>query len=129
MEPDVNVEIANPWMVKSLYDYLYYCCPECETKWQGKHEFVQHAFHHHPVSVSLWQEIKDESMQDVKFPDDVKLETKSISDQNDNDELVKKEDFKDDFKYEDLEMYDDSEENQNSDNLQPSTFSCDSCDG
>lgn len=57
MEPDIgikvednpwHVESQNPWHVESLYDFSYFCCPECDTKCQDKQEFVDHAFYLHP---------------------------------------------------------------------------------
>ena len=29
-------ELLNPWSVHSIYDFSYYFCPECESKWQFK---------------------------------------------------------------------------------------------
>ena len=47
LQPDIK--IFNPWHgVESLYDFSYFCCPECDLKWQGKQEFINHAFTKHP---------------------------------------------------------------------------------
>ena len=61
-EPSIDIKMANPWIVESLYDFSYFCCPECETRWQGKQEFIDHAYNHHPKSathlqVNFWNEI------------------------------------------------------------------------
>ena len=33
----------NPWNVSSLEEFLYYNCPECESKYSNKEQFVGHA--------------------------------------------------------------------------------------
>ena len=38
----------NPWSVNKLEEFLHYCCPECEHKYQSKETFVLHAFEKHP---------------------------------------------------------------------------------
>ena len=45
MEPD---EYNNPWSVKELEEFLYFCCPECDVKDQSKETFIKHALDHHP---------------------------------------------------------------------------------
>ena len=51
---DINDEKYNPWVVNSLEEFLYYCCPECdltrETIYQSKEVFFQHAMQHHPMA-------------------------------------------------------------------------------
>ena len=42
--------MTSPWSVRSLDDFRYYCCPECEIKHVSEHGFVQHAFELHPGS-------------------------------------------------------------------------------
>ena len=34
---------TNPWDVDQLEDFLYFCCPECDTKRKSKEEFLNHA--------------------------------------------------------------------------------------
>ena len=42
----------NPWAVTSIYDFNYFCCPECDHKTQDKQQFVVHAaFFHARVSL------------------------------------------------------------------------------
>ena len=38
----------NPWDVVSMFEFAYFCCPECETRTQSKQEFVSHASTDHP---------------------------------------------------------------------------------
>ena len=37
----------NPWDVSSIFDFNFFCCPECEIKSQSKQDFVDHisSFH------------------------------------------------------------------------------------
>ena len=42
------VKDDNPWDVSSLYDFNYYCCPECDSKSQNKQDFINHASNNHP---------------------------------------------------------------------------------
>ena len=43
----------NPWDVKSLEDFLYYCCPSCPSKNMNKTDFINHALTSHPQSQSF----------------------------------------------------------------------------
>ena len=38
----------SPWDVTSLDDFLFYCCPECDSKHVTKPKFISHAFKQHP---------------------------------------------------------------------------------
>ena len=38
----------NPWDISSIYDFAYFCCPECDYKHQDKQDFVSHASSDHP---------------------------------------------------------------------------------
>ena len=35
------------YISNSIYDFSYFCCPECDGKWQFKQDFVDHisSFH------------------------------------------------------------------------------------
>ena len=61
----------NPWSVNSIYDFSYFCCPECEdSKWEFKQDFVNHALSTHPNSiVPIQNEINDGSLNDIVLPD------------------------------------------------------------
>ena len=41
---------SNPWSARNLDEFLYYCCPECDTKNQSKEVFIKHALDNHPNS-------------------------------------------------------------------------------
>ena len=63
------MSFLSPWNVKSLEDFMYYFCPECEEKNQSRDDFLQHALKQHPISTEfLFQflEIKEE-FEDSKY--------------------------------------------------------------
>ena len=33
----------NPWSVRSVSEFLYYCCPECDVRTRNLKAFVKHA--------------------------------------------------------------------------------------
>ena len=43
---DVKVD-ENPWEVSSIFDFSFFCCPECDTKSQNKQDFINHTFTYH----------------------------------------------------------------------------------
>ena len=38
----------NPWEVENLDEFLFYCCPECDTTFVSKPNFIEHALQNHP---------------------------------------------------------------------------------
>jgi hypothetical protein len=40
--------LMNPWNVKQLEDFQFFCCPECPDKSSTKENFVNHALIQHP---------------------------------------------------------------------------------
>ena len=68
MKSEINFNMTNPWSCQSLYDYLYFCCPECDSKCQIKQDFVNHAIDEHPESLSFFRLIEDNSIEDVHLP-------------------------------------------------------------
>ena len=43
----------SPWMVNQLEDFLYFCCPECDTKEKDRESFLDHAFKEHPTTKGI----------------------------------------------------------------------------
>ena len=41
-------ESNNPWDVDSIYDFNFFCCPECDGKSRNKQDFIDHASANHP---------------------------------------------------------------------------------
>ena len=37
----------NPWDVHSMYEFSYFCCPECDCKSQNIQDFVNHTANCH----------------------------------------------------------------------------------
>ena len=63
-EPIENREVEleekfNPWVVKSLEEFRYYCCPECPFKFVNKTDFIKHAMIAHPQSQSTIVDLED----------------------------------------------------------------------
>ena len=47
-----EVKKGNPWDVYSIFEFNFFCCPECDCKTQSKQDFINHASTLHPwVSV------------------------------------------------------------------------------
>ena len=40
----------NPWSVPNIEDFLFFCCPECNTRDKLKDAFIQHGLDCHPDS-------------------------------------------------------------------------------
>ena len=132
----------NPWSVESLYEFNYFCCPECDTKWHQKQEFINHAFKAHPKAVDTLQSIKDGSMDDITIPEEESetIKTETIEDSDHTKELVFK--HKDDlYKALGKKVEDDlddikpllpeivvSEDDDEEDDFKNESFTCEICD-
>ena len=45
---DQNViDSDNPWKASSIFEFQYFCCPECDCKSHTKQAFVDHASTYH----------------------------------------------------------------------------------
>ena len=40
----------NPWKVQTFEDFLYYCCPECDTKTKEENQLYDHAVEEHQLA-------------------------------------------------------------------------------
>ena len=70
----------SPWIVESLEDFLYYCCPECYERSQSREEFLQHALSEHPEAKNhlIPMTIKNEYYDDASYyMDDIKEDSES----------------------------------------------------
>ena len=47
MEEYTRENNLNPWNASSLFDFCYFCCPECHDKSKSKQDFVNHASTYH----------------------------------------------------------------------------------
>ena len=78
----------NPWSVKNIEEFLYFCCPECNEKDRSKELFLKHALEEHPNSkecVLNNLDIKNESLTlEYEEPD-----TEENNSQFYEDEIVK----------------------------------------
>ena len=57
----------NPWSVKSIEDFRFYCCPECEKKEVKKSDFLRHALNNHPKSQELFDTLEVGGCTDTKM--------------------------------------------------------------
>ena len=58
-------EKFNPWDVKSIEDFRFYCCPECSTRNVHKSDFIRHALTFHPKFQNIFDKLED-NKGDVK---------------------------------------------------------------
>ena len=116
--------MENPWIVESLEEFLYFCCPECNDKSSSKETFINHAWTNHPkaqeILVTL-NEIKpeflDENLEGERL--EVKLEVKDEhqgsmldeADPNDHDFNLD-DNFNEDFDQDEEEEDDEDQEDQ-----------------
>ncbi len=40
--------VANPWSIKNLDEFMFYCCPQCDHQTKSQITFLNHAFLIHP---------------------------------------------------------------------------------
>ena len=93
MPPKEMMKQENPWVVSNIQEFLYYNCPECDTKEKDSELFVQHALDHHELSKTFFNQpekdnvpqnqdevINDKEMEEIR---DVKptQEELNLSDQ------------------------------------------------
>ena len=50
IENNDNINSNNPWYLKSLENFLYLCCPQCDYKDRDRDHFLEHAWKNHPMS-------------------------------------------------------------------------------
>ena len=55
VEQNFKDENSNPWLVSSIFDFQYFCCPECDERSQDKQDFVNHVSFHSDVSFKYYQ--------------------------------------------------------------------------
>ena len=54
--------VTNPWNVPSIQDFLFFCCPECDSKLKNSQDFIDHALLSHAEakdSFSMQNEMKN----------------------------------------------------------------------
>jgi len=74
MDPiDFKVDY-NPWEAASIYEFRYFCCPECDCKSHNKQEFVDHTYNYHSWALETLHQISDGSLDDIEFPNDQHVE-------------------------------------------------------
>ena len=56
IQPDKIIQENNPWVSYSIFDFCYFCCPECDEKSKTKQDFVYHASTFHNGVSLKWDE-------------------------------------------------------------------------
>jgi len=64
------------WDVTSLDDFLYYWCPECDSKHVTKPKFMSHAFKQHPEAKEYLGQLEGYA-EDVEDIEEIKIEEDS----------------------------------------------------
>ncbi len=76
MHQDRSTRINNPWLVPSVEEFFFLCCPECVFRSKEESSFQTHALQNHPQSSALFY---------TNFPhaaDEVKVEKCDPDDRN-----------------------------------------------
>ena len=63
------MSMYNPWMVPSLNEFTFLCCPECVFRSKTATSFQTHAIQNHPRSSVLFSAVKEEppDFSDIPF--------------------------------------------------------------
>ena len=78
---------SNPWIIKNLEEFLYYCCPECDNKNQSKNNFINHVLSFHPMAkqyLETIESLKIENLSDC-------IDEENVENECDIDDFVKSE--------------------------------------
>ena len=70
------MSMYNPWMVPSLNEFTFLCCPECVFRSKIATSFQTHAIQNHPKSSVLFSAVKEEPPDftdiSISFDDETK---------------------------------------------------------
>ena len=55
--------LSNPWLVESIKEFTYICCPECVYRTKEESTFQAHAIQNHPQSFVLFNKVEGTSNQ------------------------------------------------------------------
>ena len=58
-DPDENF---NPWIVTNLDEFLFFCCPECDSQSPNKALFINHALIEHPKAREIIPNLEVDEM-------------------------------------------------------------------
>ena len=84
----------NPWTVRNLEEFLFYCCPECDLKNRERSIFLNHILNQHPMAKELICDTikkEDENSKveniDLLYP----VKSECVIEQNNDDETFENE--------------------------------------
>ena len=86
---------SNPWVVESIMDFNFFCCPECHFQGKTAKLFEDHALESHPKSKKLFNktDIKIDTIItesdskedfDIDIPDEKACETEILETNEEN---------------------------------------------
>ena len=78
---------SNPWIIKNLEEFLYYCCPECDNKNQSKNNFINHVLSFHPMAKQYLETIESLKIEDSSDC----IDEENVENECDIDDFVKSE--------------------------------------
>ena len=112
----------NPWTVTTLDVFLYFCCPECDTRKDSKMSFLEHALIEHPKAKSLPESIKSLHFGNSKPIKNEMIDIKQEVLENNHKPFIPDASFADDFPEVDVAIdYDDSGESIDDDDEDENT--------
>ena len=56
----------NPWIVESIHDFNYFCCPECVYQSKEENHFQTHALEYHEQSKTFFHGYNDNNSHSIK---------------------------------------------------------------
>ena len=73
---------GNPWVVESIMDFNFFCCPECQYQGKTAKSFEFHAIETHPMSKKFFdhKELKSDTETNDFDQEEFKLDIPNESD-------------------------------------------------
>ena len=80
MEEEPKQEMSNPWLVNSIQEFNFLCCPECDYRSKNEAMFTEHAIGTHPMSKDFFDFMEEVNvkLEPMEEDVDVKLEPQVI---------------------------------------------------
>ena len=130
---NIKEENDNPWDVTNIAEFLYYCCPECDTKVKTTHAFLEHAINAHQISslIPLVEDCEPEPL--LPLGEDFNMEESETGLTNPEDLVepvlnLPMPDFDEDLEPDSIKMEDKIELQPLEEEEEGGVHSCDKCD-
>ena len=89
---------GNPWVVESIMDFNFFCCPECQYQGKTAKSFESHAIESHPMSKQLFNQneveidskTNDASKEEfnLDIPDESDIEFNHLAEKQDENKAI-----------------------------------------